>query len=69
MLIWAGMTLTPAYASISVVDDAGNTVTLQQPAKRIITLAPHLTEIVYAIRLKPNSYRWSATTCISTWSA
>jgi iron complex transport system substrate-binding protein len=43
------MTLTPAYASISVVDDAGNTVTLQQPAKRIITLAPHLTEIVYAI--------------------
>jgi iron complex transport system substrate-binding protein len=49
MLIWAGMTLTPAYASISVVDDAGNTVTLQQPAKRIITLAPHLTEIVYAI--------------------
>lgn len=38
-----------ANASISEVDDAGNTVTLQQPAKRIITLAPHLTEVVYAI--------------------
>jgi iron complex transport system substrate-binding protein len=43
------VSLTPAFASISVVDDAGNTVTLQQPAKRIITLAPHLTEILYAI--------------------
>ncbi len=49
VLAWACVSLTPAFASISVVDDAGNTVTLQQPAKRIITLAPHLTEILYAI--------------------
>jgi len=49
ILIATCFILTPVYASISVIDDAGNTVTLQQPAKRIITLAPHLTEIAYAI--------------------
>ena len=38
---------TPSFASISVQDDVGNTVTLQQPARRIITLAPHTMELVY----------------------
>jgi iron complex transport system substrate-binding protein len=32
-----------------VVDDTGKPVRLAHPAKRIITLAPHLTEMVYAI--------------------
>lgn len=36
-------------ASISVVDDAGNSVVLQHPAERIVTLAPHLTEMVFAV--------------------
>jgi len=35
-------------AAIEVVDDEGNTVTLQQPASRIISLAPSLTELLYS---------------------
>ena len=35
-------------AAISVVDDAGRTVTLAAPAQRIISLAPHVTELLYA---------------------
>ncbi|NOX92866.1 MAG: cobalamin-binding protein [Gammaproteobacteria bacterium] len=37
-----------SYAGISVVDDAGRTVTLAAPAQRIISLAPHVTELLYA---------------------
>lgn len=32
----------------SVVDDVGRRVTLEAPAERIISLAPHLTELLYA---------------------
>lgn len=39
----------PAVAEISVVDDAGNTVTLTKPAQRVIALAPHLTEMMFAV--------------------
>lgn len=39
---------TQVMAAISVQDDAGQTVTLQKPAQRIVTLAPHATELVYA---------------------
>lgn len=42
------MTL-PLQAAISVQDDAGRTVTLEQPARRIISLAPHVTEQLFAI--------------------
>jgi len=38
-----------ASADIKVVDDAGNTVTLAQPAQRIVSLAPHITEQLFAI--------------------
>jgi len=38
----------PAHAAVSVVDDAGQTVTLPQPARRIVSLAPHVTELIYA---------------------
>lgn len=37
-----------AGAAVSVVDDAGQTVTLDQPARRVISLAPHVTEMLYA---------------------
>ncbi len=37
-----------SYADVSVVDDAGRTVTLVAPAQRIISLAPHVTELLYA---------------------
>ncbi|NOX76452.1 MAG: cobalamin-binding protein [Gammaproteobacteria bacterium] len=39
---------TNSYAGPSVEDDAGNTVTLTQPARRIISLAPHVTELLFA---------------------
>ncbi|WP_410498050.1 cobalamin-binding protein [Chitinibacter sp. S2-10] len=38
-----------SHASITVKDDAGATITLAQPARRIISLAPHITEDLFAI--------------------
>ena len=40
--------VTSAFAEVSVKDDQGNIVTLSQPAKRIISLAPHITESLFA---------------------
>ena len=37
-----------ATAAISVVDDAGRTITLAKPAQRIVSLAPHATELLFA---------------------
>lgn len=37
-----------ASAAITVNDDDGKPVTLQKPALRVISLAPHVTEMVYA---------------------
>ena len=46
---WMAFALSAtAAAAISVVDDAGKTVTIQNPAKRILSLAPHLTELLFA---------------------
>lgn len=36
------------YAAISLVDASGTRVTLTAPAQRIVSLAPHLTELLYA---------------------
>lgn len=41
--------VSAARADISVVDDAGRSVTLAQPARRVISLAPHLTELLFAV--------------------
>ena len=38
-----------ARAEIAVVDDSGATVRIAQPAKRIISLAPHVTESLFAV--------------------
>ncbi len=38
-----------AVAEISVIDDMQVTVTLKKPAQRIISLAPHITESLFAI--------------------
>ncbi|WP_293779147.1 cobalamin-binding protein [uncultured Oxalicibacterium sp.] len=46
LLVWAFA--LQAHATVSVVDDAGKTVTLPQPAKRVISLAPHATELIFA---------------------
>jgi iron complex transport system substrate-binding protein len=37
-----------AYAAITVTDDDGKPVTLQKPAQRVIALAPHVTELLFA---------------------
>ncbi|MFZ6730775.1 cobalamin-binding protein [Undibacterium sp. Ji42W] len=36
-----------AHASITVLDDAQRPVTMEKPAQRIISLAPHITEILF----------------------
>ena len=37
-----------AQAAVSVVDDAGRRVTVEQPARRVISMAPHATELLFA---------------------
>ena len=52
VLIAGVLALTGAGATfgteIAAVDDAGTRLTLAQPARRIVSLSPHLTELVYA---------------------
>jgi iron complex transport system substrate-binding protein len=38
-----------AARAATYVDDAGQAVTLERPATRVVTLAPNLTELVYAV--------------------
>lgn len=45
-LLFAAAPVLPA--AVSVIDDAGHTVTLAQPARRVLTLSPHTTELVFA---------------------
>ena len=45
-LLW--LATGTAGAAIDVKDGTGATVTLAQPARRIVTLAPHATELVFA---------------------
>jgi len=44
LLLW----LASANAQVSVRDDYGHEIRLDQPASRIVSLAPHLTELLYA---------------------
>lgn len=37
-----------AQAAVTVQDDAGNRVTLDKPAQRVISTAPHITELLFA---------------------
>ena len=48
LLLLALVLANPAAATIAVRDDGGATLTLAQPARRIVTLAPHLAETLYA---------------------
>ncbi len=40
--------LSSARAEITVHDDHGNTIVLKAPAKRVVSLAPHTTELLFA---------------------
>lgn len=43
---------SPAPAFLDVTDEAGRTVRIPQPVRRIVSLAPSLTETVYALGLQ-----------------
>lgn len=47
ILLW--MLVLPVSAEISVKDDTGQSVTLDKPAQRIVSLAPHITELLFAV--------------------
>ena len=47
LLLFAGAGAVFAQA-VQITDDRGETIRLAQPARRIITLTPHLTELVFA---------------------
>ncbi len=49
IIAWAmlGYTMVNA-ATVQVTDDAGHVVQLASPAQRIVSLSPHITELVYA---------------------
>lgn len=46
LLCWVAL---PVQAALQVSDDTGQSLTLAAPARRIVVLAPHLTEDVFAI--------------------
>lgn len=48
LLLCTSIWLEPTHAAPTVVDDGGNPVTLAAPARRIVSLAPHITELLYA---------------------
>lgn len=43
-----GLAAVPCTAVVSATDDAGHGVTLSRPAQRIVSLAPHATEMLFA---------------------
>jgi iron complex transport system substrate-binding protein len=48
LLFFAALTAIQAQAAVTVKDDDGNLITLQKPAQRVISLAPHVTEMLFA---------------------
>jgi iron complex transport system substrate-binding protein len=48
LFILAAQSCLSANQLISVIDDEGNKITLNQPARRIISLSPGITELLYA---------------------
>jgi iron complex transport system substrate-binding protein len=48
LIVLASVAAAQAQASVTARDDEGNAVTLQKPAQRVISLAPHVTELLFA---------------------
>ena len=48
LLLLAGTPLTAAWPEVRVTDDAGQEIVLQRPAERIVSLSPHITELLFA---------------------
>ncbi|HEY4541822.1 MAG TPA: cobalamin-binding protein [Noviherbaspirillum sp.] len=50
LALFSALLLCPAsFAAVSVTDDAGRQVKLAKPAQRIVSLAPHATEMLFAV--------------------
>lgn len=50
LFYWAALFAALSFASsYSAVDDLGNNITLEKPAQRIVSLAPHITEVLFYI--------------------
>jgi iron complex transport system substrate-binding protein len=47
-LLLLALALSAQCAAVTVKDDAGNSVTLARPAQRVIAMAPHITELLFA---------------------
>jgi iron complex transport system substrate-binding protein len=47
LALLTGLLMTQAHA-ITVTDDSGASVTLAKPAERVVSLAPHVTELLFA---------------------
>lgn len=47
-LLFLFLCLSAQAEDIRVRDDAGNDITLKAPAKRVVSLAPHVTELLFA---------------------
>jgi len=50
---WIGAVAMAAAQAASHVDDAGRKLDIGAPARRVVTLAPNLTELVYAVGAGP----------------
>jgi iron complex transport system substrate-binding protein len=48
LIFLAALAAFQAQAAITVTDDDGKAVTLQKPAQRVISMAPHVTELLFA---------------------
>jgi len=48
LVLLSGVLAVTAHAAVQVTDDAGRTVRLDQPARRIVSLSPHVTELLFA---------------------
>jgi iron complex transport system substrate-binding protein len=48
LLLLLALCASFAQAAVSVVDDSGRQVVLARPAQRVISMAPHITELLFA---------------------
>ena len=47
-ILVAGLVTGAAQAAVTVKDDAGQAVTVSKPALRVVSMAPHVTELLFA---------------------
>ena len=48
MWVLAAFLAAPLARAVTVRDDAGNAITLDKPAARVISMSPHVTELLFA---------------------